>query len=254
VFVGTHNVMHGRFLGGLIGSYQRLQSERGLDVLCLQENRGDYAGIIASALRGGDYSTLADPDRCGKAMVFDASRFELKEHQLIALPRLAQLGPLERQFIAGGVPDQRYLQIASFARQGKTVTVVNMHLDTAGGTSHRRDQVSYIAEILAGHSSDTLVVCGDTNAFALWRQERTLQGILRPLTDLGLHIAPHTGPTHFFARQREPLWTHRLISGLGRLGLDLPMRYDVICTSSRVRSHGQIATEGSDHDLLWVET
>jgi hypothetical protein len=95
---------------------------------------------------------------------------------------------------------------------------------------------------------------GDTNAFAWRRQPEILRDLLSPLAALGA-VEPPSGegrPTHYFARQDEPKLTHRLCMGLGRLGLDLPLRYDVVCTNLAVLARGQVVTPGSDHDLVWA--
>jgi hypothetical protein len=39
---------------------------------------------------------------------------------------------------------------------------------------------------------------------------------------------------------------------LGKMGLDLPRRYDVVCTSVPVLRRGQVVTPDSDHDLVWA--
>ena len=52
--------------------------------------------------------------------------------------------------------------------------------------------------------------------------------------------------------QREPKLTHRACVALGRVGLDLPRRYDVVCTNLSALARGQLRTPASDHDLLWA--
>ena len=39
---------------------------------------------------------------------------------------------------------------------------------------------------------------------------------------------------------------------LGKLGLDIPLRYDVVCTNLTVTERGQVVTPASDHDLVWA--
>jgi hypothetical protein len=43
----------------------------------------------------------------------------------------------------------------------------------------------------------------------------------------------------------------RVARALGKLRLDLPRRYDVICSNLTPLARGQVATPDSDHDLLW---
>jgi len=63
---------------------------------------------------------------------------------------------------------------------------------------------------------------------------------------------PETRPTHWFARQNEGKFIHQTGVLLGKLGIDLPRRYDVICTNLPVSARGQVATPDSDHDLVWA--
>ena len=75
--------------------------------------------------------------------------------------------------------------------------------------------------------------------------------MLAPLAALGAED-PGTAPTHYFARQNEPKVPHRVGVLLGKLGIDLPRRYDVVCTNLPVSARGQVATPDSDHDLVWA--
>lgn len=257
MLVATHNLMHGRRLDELIGHYRALRARRGLDVLCVQENRcprsGAHTARIASAL-GPDYVELSDSRRCGKGIVYDSRRLRCVDHELHELPSLTRLSWLERRYIAGGVPDRRFVQVARFAdTRGEALTVVNFHLDTAGGNRHRRRQVEAIAAIL-GRAPGRVVACGDTNAFSLrrGRQQALLHWMLEPLAGLGAVPAPHGPPTHFFARQDEPHLSHRLVASLGRIGLEWPLRYDVVCTNVEVAERGVHITRESDHEMVWA--
>jgi hypothetical protein len=58
--------------------------------------------------------------------------------------------------------------------------------------------------------------------------------------------------THWFARQDEPGWLHYLVRSLARLGLEIPSRYDVICSDLPTVAHGRVETVESDHDLVWA--
>jgi endonuclease/exonuclease/phosphatase family metal-dependent hydrolase len=259
VLVATHNLMHGRKLPRLIARYAELREKRGLDVLCIQENQGhghsSCAEHIAEAL-GREYCSLCSVDRSDVALIYNRDRFELVAEDLIPLPRLAALSLLERMYIAGGRPGERQALVAILRPRGAApLAVVSFHLDTAGGNSHRRAQVQAIAAHLARvRRRARLAVCGDTNAFA-WssrRQPAALAELLAPLCALGARDAGDSRPTHFFARQDEPLLTHRITLLLGKLGIDLPLRYDVICTDLAVAERGRETTPESDHDLVWV--
>jgi hypothetical protein len=95
------------------------------------------------------------------------------------------------------------------------------------------------------------VACGDSNAFAWRRQPEALQRLLAPLAALGA-TDPGIRPTHYFARQNEGKFIHGTGVLLGKLGLDIPLRYDVVCTNLTVTDRGQVVTPDSDHDLLWA--
>ena len=86
--------------------------------------------------------------------------------------------------------------------------------------------------------------------------EPSLARMLAPLRQRhGAHDAHAAAPapTHFFARADEPKFGHQLAVMVGRLGLDLPRRYDVVCAAPRaVEAHGRVRTPGSDHDCVWA--
>ncbi len=97
---------------------------------------------------------------------------------------------------------------------------------------------------------DLLCIQENAGAFDRRGQLAALAAVLAPLAALGLQ-APGFRPTHFFARQNEPKLWHRLGVQLGKLGLDLPRRYDVVCSDRRLAGWGQLTTGDSDHDLVW---
>lgn len=228
--VATHNLMRGLRLPALIEFYRRLRAERGLDLLCVQENEssadgaGMHASVIADAL-GASYAQLCDSGFERLAIIYDRERVECVESALIPLPKLDRLSWFERLYIVGGKTTQKYALVAKLApRDGEPIVAANFHLDTAGTNEHRGRQVAAIADALRGRGS-RLLACGDTNAFG-WRKRRQLeqlQAMLSPLTELGA-VDPGTAPTHFFARQNEPKLIHKLGVLLGKIGLDLPRR------------------------------
>jgi hypothetical protein len=194
-------------------------------------------------------------------MVVDAHHWSIEKDELVELPRSESVSWIDRSYLQGGTISRRHAQVVELKPRsgGATVAVVNFHLQTAGtgdaGTEMRRQQIEAIAQLVerAGYGQ-RIVACGDTNAFSWpWKKQgRTLQYILEPLTRLGAIDPGGSGPTHFFGRQNEPKLTHRVGVILGRAGLDLPMRYDVICTSLPVLDRGHTTTPDSDHDLIWA--
>jgi hypothetical protein len=256
--VATHNLMQGRHLSALIEHYQALHRSVGLHVLCLQEDgRGDAAlhGARIAAGLGAEFRLLTDPVDPSVSIVYDGDALECSDRALVRLPSLERLSWLERRYIRGGVPDRRHAHVARLRVAGskRHLAVASFHLDCAGTNAHRFSQVEVLAKALGGFGRGPIVACGDTNTFTLrrGRQRQVLDRVLKPLTAIGVRIGGHHRPTHFFARIDEPFLAHRIGRWLGRRGIDWPLRYDVVCSSLPVAGHGQRATPGSDHDLVW---
>lgn len=263
MLIASHNLMFGQHLDKLCTAYRTLRDREGLTLLCVQENEqgpaGDHADRIAAAL-GPGFRAVCDPDRPQLGMVYDGRVLELLDCDCVDLPNSSRATRLDRLYLRGGVIEPRAAQVAAFRARsgGQRFGAINFHLQTAGvgrdGTRMRRAQIQAIADALRQRSlADRIVACGDTNAF-WWRPSHqlvALRYILQPLRELGA-LDPETAATHYFARQGEAQLSHRIAAGLGKLGLDLPMRYDVVCTNLPVTGRGQYATLGSDHDLVWA--
>lgn len=259
VLIASHNLMHGLRLQALIPRYVALRDEQGLDVLCLQEDRfltkGDDlpSAQIAAAL-GPEYRVVRDDGCPGLALVVDARTVACDGQTPVPLPLLRALNTFERLYIVGGKTKPKYALCAQLRARasGGAFAAACFHLDTAGGNAHRTTQIEAIAAALRERNlQDAFVACGDTNAFAVRRQPEALQALLAPLAALGA-VDPETRPTHYFARQNEPKLPHRTGVLLGKLGIDLPRRYDVICTNLPATERGQVVTLDSDHDLVWA--
>lgn len=259
ILIASHNLMHGLRLPALIPHYVALRDEQGLDLLCLQEDRflteGDDlpSTRIASAL-GSDYSVVRDDGCPGLALIVDRRTLECEARAIVPLPLLATLNAFERLYIVGGKTKRKYLLLAELRPRagGAPFAAGCFHLDTAGGNAHRTTQVEAIAATLRERSLDrAFVACGDTNAFAWRRQPEALKALMGPLGALGA-VDPETRPTHYFARQNEPKLPHRIGVLFGKLGIDVPRRYDVICTNLPAPERGQVVTPDSDHDLVWA--
>lgn len=254
--VASHNLMHGTRLDTLLPQYAELRRREGLDVLCVQEDvessHGRLSERIASCL-GPRYTVVRD-ERPGLALVFDDERVTCTRASMVELPALPSLKWFEKLYIAGGKARPKYALFAELRPRSGAASfgVVSFHLDTAGCNLHRRRQVETIAHALCERGwQHRFVACGDTNAFSVRSQLATLRRVLSPLSAYGAED-PGVHPTHWFGRQREPKMTHRACVALGRLGLDLPRRYDVVCTNLSALARGQLKTPGSDHDLLWA--
>jgi endonuclease/exonuclease/phosphatase family metal-dependent hydrolase len=259
VIIATHNLMHGLRLGSLIPHYLALRDTRGLDLLCLQEDRflsesADLPSAQIAAALGPDYRVVRDDACPGLAFVHDSRTLECTAQAAVPLPLLPALSWFERLYIVGSKTKQKHALLAAWrARDGQApFAAACFHLDTAGGNAHRATQVEAIAAALRARDlHGAFVACGDTNAFAWRRQPEALRRLLAPLEALGA-VDPETRPTHYFARQNEPKGPHRAGVLLGKLGIDLPRRYDVVLTNLPATERGQVVTPDSDHDLVWA--
>jgi hypothetical protein len=262
VIVASHNVMFGLRLERLLDHYRDLRDSEGLALLCVQENEPTSSGCpadrIAAAL-GPTYRSLWDRERPGVGLIFDHTELELIDSELLPLPGSGSVSWIHRTYLRGGIVSPRFAQLAAFrSRAGAAITAVNFHLQTAGagrgGTEMRRQQIATIVDALIRRErARRIVACGDTNAF-WWdprQQLAMLSYILEPLAALGARD-PERRPTHHFSRLNEPKLTHQIAVLLGRIGLDLPMRYDVVCTDLPVFRRGHERTPDSDHDLVWA--
>jgi hypothetical protein len=266
--VASHNLMHGVRLEKLIPHYLAFRQAEGLHLLCLQEDRYVGAGLAGVGERPSDrilaalgeghrpdrYQVVRRDDCPGLAFIYDRATLHCASQEVVPLPRLQSLSWFEKLYILGGRTKQKYVLLALLKPLGggQAFTATCFHLDTAGGNAHRLSQVRSIAEALQARGLERrLVACGDTNAFAWRRQAAALDRLLAPLAAFGA-VDPASRPTHFFARQDEPKVAHQIGVLLGKLGLDLPRRYDVVCANLPVARRGQVPTPGSDHDLVWA--
>ncbi|MBC7792368.1 MAG: hypothetical protein H7Z43_01565 [Clostridia bacterium] len=244
--------MHGIRLRQLNATYRTLSRTLGLNVLCLQETLEGHTESVGDAL-GGAYMTLAHPNE-GLGLVYDSAAVELREEALIPLPKLIAMPRYAGLYMKSRHPEQKYaLACTVTPRDGSTpFTLVNFHLDAAGTNVHRSAQLRFAVDRLRARDlTARLIACGDANVFALRAHGQAYKKLLAPLSELGC-VDNETRPTHFFARSREPRYAQRILRQVGKLGLDAPRRYDVICSNITTPARGQVETPDSDHDLLWV--
>src|SRR4029079_5971688 len=155
ILIASHNLMHGLRLPALIPGYVALRDARGLDLLCLQEDRfltdadARPSTRIAAAL-GPDYIVVRDDGCPGLAFVADARTLACDARAIVPLPLLPTLSVFERLYIVGGKTKQKFMLLAQLrAREtGARFAAGCFHLDTAGGNGHRATQVAAIAGAL----------------------------------------------------------------------------------------------------------
>ncbi len=250
VTIGSHNIMRGHHLKQITHQYKKQPPpQHKFDALCLQEASLAQARAVADALGPASFAVARHAAAPELAIVYNARRFALRSLRALALPRLPRVPLLQRTYTSDA-PQQRHALIADFGAP-LPLTLVCFHLDAAGSIAHRAGQMRALSSELRADARRPLVVCGDTNAFAwLVRDaEAGLARILRPLEQRHEAVdvararvmsSTEPCPTHYFARAREPRWTHRLAVQVGRLGIDFPRRYDVVCSSAPVTDEGQV--------------
>ena len=260
--VATHNIMNGVNLGPLLAAYRRLQRDRGLHVLCIQEHVAGAAAAIARSL-GGRYAVARHDATPRLVILYDRTVLSLRRARCARLPLLDRV-PLWQRLYAGGLPEQKTGLIVSFRAARGKLTVANFHLDAAGYNEHRGAQLSALSRAIAADSARSsfqycppLVACGDTNAFT-WQKRHAEPELARMLEPLRRQHgardahADHPRDNHFFARAHEPKIGQRIAVAVGRVGVDFPRRYDVICSSLPIVACGMVTTPASDHDLVWA--
>jgi len=255
---------------------------------CGKRTRPLQAGAVLGAAVAPSFRVSHHPQCPRLATAYDFRRLRLLSQRCLVLPRLASLSPLEALYIKGGRPEEKHALVSVFLltrcrrprgrvrwpvarrrarpREGRLLVVANLHLDAAGTNTFRAAQMGAVAEHLGRHlghgrrwrqaRGDLAIVAGDTNCFAISRQHQAedLQAILHPLQELGLQDMHHDlhPDTHWFSRADEPKFIHQLMVALGRLGVDMPRRYDVIASNAPRLESGVLRTPESDHDLVWA--
>lgn len=262
--------MDGIALPALLERYRRLPelaSPGRVAAICLQENKGDHAQKVASAL-GSTFRTEVHPTAPRLAVVYDSTvvRPRDKSSEVLLLPKL-DVVPLWQRAYTSSTPEQKYAVVTTFDMwdEGSMASLIlaNCHLDSAGTNVHRGNQLSVVRATLGRRlegmeRADTrLLLCGDTNCFSFFRPlaSAALTHMLEPFADkLGMRDvgAAEDLDTHFFARAREPKFGQRIAVAVGHVGIDFPCRYDIICTDMEVVGHGQERCWESDHDLVWA--
>ena len=269
VKIATHNIMDGLKLRDLFKYYYK----GGYDVLCVQEDVHDpkdndertYAERIADKMSEKKNAFVAHYDRSAPrlATIYNTTKYKLRESSVVHLPRLASRS-LPDRFMFGGGPTERKFALISVLAASETssrdLLIVNFHLDALGDNLHRYHQICDLLKHVKRRYDENeydVVICGDTNMFALNRRKQmnALAMMLETFERFGIHPSQdsHAEPTHFFARADEPKFAHQIAVAFGRLGVDFPECFDVIASSSHIVNQGQVRTIESDHDLVWID-
>jgi len=265
ITVATHNIMDGLKLAAILRNYSETLPPA-LSLLCVQELTDSTTQPLLSHF-GRKYGIALTADAPRMGTVYRADLLRLRAQHSIPLPVLPSLSRIERTYISGGKPELKHAHISIFRARKRVqrdltnVVVANVHLDAAGGNTHRANQMACVAQALRKYAraADVVIVAGDTNCFELNREKQAemLQGIMTPLVDNGLcDVFDSSGctptDTHYFARADEPKLGHQLMVALGSMGVDAPRRYDIIASSTPAHEAVTVHTPDSDHDLVWA--
>ena len=261
IVVATHNLMHAMRLPALIRHYLALRDRRGLDLLCLQENRflteeTDLPSDRIAAALGPDYRVVRDDGCPGLAFVHDSRTLACEPPAIVPLPRLAGLTPFERLYIRGGKTKQKYVLLAELRPRGGRARVRGgllppRHRGRQQPTA--RTQVEAIAAALRARDlQGAFVACGDSNAFAWRRQPEALQRLFAPLAAFGAVRSRNRGRrTGSPARTRASCFTRRACCWASS-GSTSRSATTWSAPTSPVAERGQVDTPDSDHDLVWA--
>ena len=256
--IASHNLMHGLRLQALIPHYVALRDEQGLDLLCLQEDRfltgGD--GPAERPDRGGAGPRLprcaGRRDAPDSPSSIDARTLACDAQAIVPLPLLAALNAFERLYIVGGKTKQKYALLAELrarapaARRSRppASTSTPRAATRTGRRRSRRSRRRCANATFTGPSSRAATPTRSRGAASPRRC-----GAARPAGRAGRRRSRDRGPPTTSPARTSRKLPHRTGVLLGKLGIDLPRRYDVICTNLPVAERGQVVTPDSDHDL-----
>lgn len=164
----------------LVRSVLKMAKEEMVDVFCFQEvvRHTDGSLLIDTVLKklGKNWNVTSSVGNepswysIGNVTMWNSKRLALKKSKNITLP--ASRGSTKKeavfsQLIAGGVYEFERRSIISEFIEGKTLLqIANVHLDNIGGSTHRREQLSFVLD----HMNPKIIysiVCGDFNTFDL---------------------------------------------------------------------------------------
>lgn len=193
--IATYNIEFGRRINQVTDNIQKLASD-GVNLFCLQEVRESVQKpllkIILKKLGSGwlSDSFIGTGSRdLGLATVWYSDVIQLKKSDKLLLPKLNKYSfhelvarKLTLNFVK--TTPQRAALINTFHFQGQLIRICNLHLDCAGGFTHKAKQLDHITNYLKSLPQiDRVIACGDFNTigpavFTGWQEQkiRTLLG------------------------------------------------------------------------------
>ena len=194
----TYNLQRGIHYDRIRTHFKVLPVLQRADIVAVQEVGVSQDGTntlarLAADLKGGrgwTYRTVMSyPGKeYGNGFLFRSTVRPVTE-QVVPLPRLDRLGWVARLKTEGGKPDTKsaFAQIFEIGR--RRLRVISVHLDFAGGTTHRVRQLRHLLGALNqvdeadGHAVD--ILCGDFNTCGFYRS-KVAKAETRQLLDVAL--------------------------------------------------------------------
>jgi endonuclease/exonuclease/phosphatase family metal-dependent hydrolase len=190
----TYNIHHGRRQQAIIRNIKKLAA-LGTNIFCLQEVRKNSGEnfLLDSLLKqlGKDWKIkyLIEPEKHDLGLCILWKNLDLKadNFQSILLPKYPKARfyekPLKKLSSRHPWPVQRAALVGDFVFNGKSLRVINLHLDWLGGFTHKGLQINHIhSKLRLQVQPDYQVICGDFNTVGFFpfskRRSKKIEGLL----------------------------------------------------------------------------
>ncbi len=244
----TYNILHGYHFKEVLENIKNLFG-RGCDIVCVQEAEIDFEEILPPNFK---VEYFHHTSACNLAIIYNSSKFVLKDIQRILLPRLSKVY-WTQYFTKYRQISERGIMIVDFLFENKLLRVTNAHLAWEGGTKHRLHQLEYLLQNSKRDASALEIISGDFNTLApsLLRrfQEKKVERILKDYMNVfpglewscdGSNDAPQDG-------------LYKMMKILHFFGINLYSRLDYIFSKNLKKiSSEMLDLKGSDHRPLIV--
>lgn len=154
-----------------------------VNVFCLQEVRRNAGSkfIIDELLDNLGVNWHAKYFDFGLCTLWDATRLEAVDFELLLLPTVPKLYSYEKLFLKLHAkigknkhqkiaPSQRTALLGEFKTAGQTLRITNLHLDWQRGFKHRGSQLNFLKSHLQTKTPvDCEILCGDFNTIGFYR-------------------------------------------------------------------------------------